>query len=32
VVVPASGAKVVGYGFLDFLRGVFSIGASVPLF
>jgi polysaccharide biosynthesis/export protein len=29
VVVPADGAKVVGYGFLDFLRGVFSIG--IPL-
>lgn len=29
VVIPADGAKVVGYGFLDFLRGVFSIG--IPL-
>ena len=31
VVVPADGAKVAGYNILDFLRGVFSIGASVPL-
>jgi polysaccharide export outer membrane protein len=29
VVVPTSGAKAVGYGFLDFLKGIFSIG--IPL-
>jgi hypothetical protein len=29
VVVPTSGAKVVGYGFLDFLRGIFSIGIPI---
>ncbi|PYM53809.1 MAG: hypothetical protein DMD79_25685 [Candidatus Rokuibacteriota bacterium] len=31
VVVSPDGAKVVGYGILDFIRGVFSIGASVPV-
>jgi polysaccharide export outer membrane protein len=31
VVVPTSGAKVVGYGFLDFLRGIFSIGVGIPI-
>ncbi len=29
VVVPQSGAKAVGYGFLEFVRGLFSIG--IPL-
>lgn len=29
VVVPTSGAKAVGYGVLDFLKGIFSIG--IPL-
>jgi polysaccharide export outer membrane protein len=29
IVVPSDGGKVVGYGFLDFLRGIFSIG--IPL-
>jgi polysaccharide export outer membrane protein len=29
VVIPADGAKVVGYGVLDFLKGIFSIG--IPL-
>jgi polysaccharide export outer membrane protein len=29
VVVPAHGGKVVGYGVLDFLRGLFSVG--IPL-
>jgi polysaccharide export outer membrane protein len=29
IVIPTSGAKAVGYGILDFLKGVFSIG--IPL-
>jgi hypothetical protein len=29
VVIPTSGAKAVGYGVLDFLKGIFSIG--IPL-
>jgi polysaccharide export outer membrane protein len=29
IVVPSDGGKVVGYGFLEFLRGIFSIG--IPL-
>lgn len=31
VMVPASGGKTVAYGILDFVKGIFSIGASVPV-